>query len=244
MPRTQTIDEFRNDAIEGGVDNIADDLSLRASLDTEIKISDDAESRSMTFIISTATVDRMGDTVSVEGWDLSQFRKNPVVLWAHDSSRLPVASASESLGGRIWTDESRLMAEAVFTPKGATNFNDTVFDLLKGGFLNATSVGFSPKKFAFVDDPERRFGIDFIEQELLEFSIVPVPANPDALVQARSAGIDISPIEHWAEDIVRGAGNVVVPAERHANMEKAAKRARLFAKSRRDRELMRLRGST
>ena len=44
------------------------------------------------------------------------------------------------------------------------------------------SVGFAPIKFKFTSDPERKFGIDFIEQELLEFSIVPVPANPDAVI--------------------------------------------------------------
>jgi HK97 family phage prohead protease len=172
-----SIDEFR-EATEG-VRHI--DASIRASFDTEIKAEGD--SRSLTFIISTASVDRMGDTIAVDGWKLDAFRKNPVVLWAHDSTSLPVAKAT-----KVWIEQGRLMANAEFTPSGIARFNDTVFDMLKAGFLNATSVGFAPLKYAFTDDPQRRFGIDFMEQELLEFSVVPVPANAEALIQARSAG--------------------------------------------------------
>jgi HK97 family phage prohead protease len=117
-----------------------------------------------------------------------------VVLWAHDSTSLPVAKAP-----KLWTEKSKLKADAEFTPKGMARFNDTVFDMLKGGFLNATSVGFAPLKYAFTDDPQRKYGIDFIEQELLEFSVVPVPANSEALVESRAAGIDLDPMFDWAE---------------------------------------------
>jgi hypothetical protein len=59
-----------------------------------------------------------------------------------------------------------------------------------------------PLKYAFTDDPQRRFGIDFLEQELLEFSwCVPVPANAEALVEGRAAGIDqVAPLLDWAVD--------------------------------------------
>lgn len=155
-------------------------------------------SRSMTFTISTAAVDRMGDTVAVEGWKLENYRKNPVVLWAHDSSSLPVAKAP-----RVWIEDGALKAEAEFTPAGMARFNDTVFDMLKGGFLNAVSVGFQPLKWQWTEAPDRKFGIDFAEQELLEFSIVPVPANAEALVEARAAGIDVAPLRDWAERTIK-----------------------------------------
>jgi hypothetical protein len=51
-------------------------------------------SRSLDFVISTASVDRYGDTVAVDGWKLTNFRKNPVVLWMHDNTMLPVGKAS------------------------------------------------------------------------------------------------------------------------------------------------------
>jgi hypothetical protein len=77
----------------------------------------------------------------------------------------------------------------------------------KGGFLSATSVGFSPLKYAFTDDPKRRFGIDFLEQELLEFSCVTVPANAEALIEGRAAGIDVTPMLDWCEQQMKRAAD-------------------------------------
>jgi HK97 family phage prohead protease len=171
--------------------------TLRRVFETEIKAVD-GEARAFDFVISTASVDRYGDTVAVDGWKLSNFRKNPVVLWMHDNSMLPVGKASN-----IRVEDGKLKARVEFTPAELVRYNDIVFEMIKGGFLSATSVGFIPLKYAFVDDPERRFGIDFQEQELLEFSIVTVPANQEALVEGReftpepvaippSAGMDLS----------------------------------------------------
>ena len=227
-----SIDAFR-DAAKVAPEPLAA-AQVRASFDTEIKAEGD--SRTLTFTISTASVDRMGDTISVDGWKLDAFRKNPVVLWAHDASSLPVAKAD-----KLWVESGKLMAQAEFTPAGMARFNDTVFDMLKGGFLNATSVGFSPLKYAFTDDPQRRFGIDFMEQELLEFSVVPVPANAEALIQGRAAGIDIAPVMEWIEATLRRSGKAVLPIERVEAIERAAKNARLAAKRNRELDVIRAR---
>jgi hypothetical protein len=72
---------------------------------------------------------------------------------------------------------------ALYEPE-VYEFSDQVFRLIKAGYIKAGSVGFSPLKFSFAEDSDRAFGIDFHEQELLEFSVVPVPANANALVQA------------------------------------------------------------
>lgn len=190
-----SIDAFRAAGKDAG--KVEGDAAVRASFDTEIKASEDEGSRSVGFTISTDSVDRMGDTIDQAGWQLEAYRKNPVVLWAHDSSSLPVGKAP-----KIWLEKSKLKADAEFTPKGMARFNDTVFDMVKGGFLNATSVGFAPLKYAFVDDPNRKWGIDFMEQELLEFSIVPVPANAEALVEGKAAGIEVDLLLDWAEKLI------------------------------------------
>lgn len=195
MTAFQTIDAFREGLKAGTVGEIP----LRVGFDTEVKAGE-GDSRALTFTISTQSVDRMGDSVAVDGWKLEAYRKNPVVLWAHDSTSLPVAKAP-----KIWTEKLSLKAEAEFTPKGMARFNDTVFEMYKGGFLNATSVGFAPLKYAFVDDATRKFGIDFLEQELLEFSAVPVPANPEALIESRAAGHDVDAILDWASDVLEKA---------------------------------------
>ncbi len=156
----------------------------------------DIENRTAEFSISTETEDRMRDTISVEGWRLENFMKGGPgpVLWAHQSHELPVGKAL-----RVFTDEAdgtkRLKSLAQFPSKEQYPFGNTVFQLLLGSYLKASSVGFAPVLWAF---NEERGGFDFLEQELLEWSIVPVPANAEALVDAKSKGIDIAPLREWA----------------------------------------------
>lgn len=171
---------------------------LRHGFDSEIETRTLGEKRLMTFRISTASVDRMGDTIALDGWQLGNYLKNPVVLWGHDASSLPVAKAT-----KVWTENGALVAEAEFTAPGLLKLNDAIWQLLQDKYLNATSVGFRPLKYAFSDDPQRRYGIDFLEQELLEFSIVTVPANAEALVEGRAASearevAEIAPINDAA----------------------------------------------
>lgn len=196
MPKRMSENEFRA-ALRGGT--TPSEAHLRKAFACEVKVASDGD-RSLEFTISTAAVDRMGDTIAVEGWKLESYRKNPVVLWAHDSDSLPVAKAAD-----IRVEDGKLKARAEFVAAEVSAFAETVFQMLKTGFLSATSVGFVPLKYAFVDDPERRFGIDFIEQELLEFSVVPVPANPEALIEAQSAGVDLAPMLQWSRGLLRRA---------------------------------------
>ena len=143
----------------------------------EFKTSESGKRSSFTFTISTATPDRMNDSVAVDGWRLDAYKKNPLVLWSHDGSMLPVGRASA-----VWVQGNKLKATAEFAPADVNPFAERVRKMVERGFLNATSVGFAPIKFKFSEDKSRPLGIDFLEQELLEFSIVSVPANPDALI--------------------------------------------------------------
>lgn len=139
------------------------------------------EDRTVEFILSTDSVDRDQDSIDQNGWKLAAYKKNPVVQWGHDYRLLPVGRAKN-----IRVENGKLMAKCEFTPKGMHPFNDTVFEMTKAGFLNACSVGFRPIKYEWPAPTERRpRGIDFREVELLEWSIVPVPANAEALIQGR-----------------------------------------------------------
>lgn len=160
----------------------------------EVKAEGD-EARLIRFRITTDAVDRERDVLSPAGWKLDHYLKNPVVLWAHDYRQPPIARARE-----IVSTEHGLSSLAEFPPRGVHPFADTIYDLLKGGFLNSASVGFNPTKPPVYN--EERKGYDYAEQELLEFSVVPVPANPEALVEARAAGIDLQPIKKWAEKVL------------------------------------------
>jgi HK97 family phage prohead protease len=157
----------------------------------------DVGDRTVRFVLSDGTVDRMGDTVAVGGWNLTAYRSNPVVLFAHDSSSPPVGRAR-----RVWTDGTRLLADVEFAPPETYAFADTIYKLVKGGFLKSGSVGFLPVDYEFSERPTG--GIDYKRQELLEFSIVPVPANSNALIEAQAKGLlsrrDIRRLRRAADD--------------------------------------------
>lgn len=160
------------------------------------KVAGSDEPGLLKFTISTSSVDRQGDTVSVDGWRFDNYRKNPVVLWCHDYYSPPLGRA-ESIG----IENGQVVSLARFAIE-LDPFINLVYELYKGGYMHAVSVGFDPVRWAWVEDEDTgRRGVDFFEQELLEYSCVPVPANPEALIMARSVGrIDTRPMKRWAEE--------------------------------------------
>lgn len=155
--------------------------------------------RKMGFVISTAAVDRDGDTVDPKGWDLGSYTKNPVVLWAHDYSQPPIGKATN-----IQATKDGLRADVEFLPQGMSPFADMIHDMVKTGFLNATSVGF--RGIDAEHPKDRKGGYDFKKQELLEFSIVPVPSNPEALalrgIEGEQAKRYAKAMRHWTKAIL------------------------------------------
>ena len=164
-----------------------------------VRVTDDGEDEPMPhecdFVISTESVDRDRDTIALDGWKLANYRKNPVVLWAHDYRMPPIGRSK-----RIAVKDGALRARVEFAPAEAYPLAETVRRLVFGGFLKTASVGFRPMKHVFNSE---RGGVDFSEQELLEWSIVPVPSNPEALSDAKAAGIDVEPFVAWATDLLK-----------------------------------------
>ncbi len=136
--------------------------------------------RRVRFCFSDGSVDRMGDTIDPAGWDLTAFKRNPVALFGHDSGAPPIGRACN-----VQVEGARLMGDIEFADANTYAFADTIYKLAKGGYINTVSVGFMPTKYELSKDPDRPWGIDFLEQELLEISVVPVPANANALVEGR-----------------------------------------------------------
>jgi len=155
---------------------------------SEIEKTSDGEMR---VVISTAARDRDKDTLAPAGWDLANYLKNPVVLWAHDNKKFPIAKAPST-----FLSNGKLVSYPIFASKENSEAA-TAEKMVHGGFINAASVGFNPKTWLFNEDEQ---GYDFDSQELLEWSFVPVPSNPEALIGAKSAGIDLKPIAAWAEE--------------------------------------------
>ena len=145
------------------------------------------DERTATFVASDETVDRYGDIVSVDGWDLKNFRRNPVFLWMH-SQYQPIGNVQ-----KIGVEDGKLLATVRFFDAGDNKTADDLWKLVKKKKLRAVSVGFTVKGDedieAIRDENESITGFRFLRQELLELSLVSVPANPNALQVARSMGL-------------------------------------------------------
>jgi HK97 family phage prohead protease len=146
----------------------------------------DKEKNTVEGIFSTQDVDRQDEVIMQAGWDLTNYKNNPVVLYAHDYSDFPIAKMVE-----IGTEPNtrlpgtfQLVGKMQFAveenPKAKTAFN-----LMAGGYLNTFSVGFKNNRWE-VDEANDTVYLN--ENELLEVSVVPVPANQMAL--AKSKGIN------------------------------------------------------
>lgn len=158
-----------------------------ASLPVEIK-GINKENYTLDAIFSTQDVDRHGDTVMQDGWDLKHFKKNPVILNSHN-----YGDAAEVIGRADNVRIEKKKLEGVIT--FAVNENPkakVIFDLYAGGFLSAFSVGFIPKKFKENKDGTVDWW-NIEEAELLEVSAVSVPANARALAKAK--GIDTDALD-------------------------------------------------
>lgn len=130
-------------------------------------------------VASTADIDRHGESIEVSGWDLKNFKKAPRILWAHDHTIPAIGTAK-----RVWTEQekdsnkSKLMFK--FEIHEITQLAREIKEMLKEGIINTFSVGFQPKE---MDED----GATFVKQELLEVSVVNVPANPESVMLAYKA---------------------------------------------------------
>ncbi len=196
-------------------------------------------------IISTNDVDRSGDVVDQAGWDLANYKNNPVVLYGHDYYSLPigVCDSIEVVG-------NNLVAKGRFAPADANPFAQQVRKLYDLKILRTTSVGFIVKETE---------GNKITKAELLEFSFVPVPANPYALSMRQvsemaidtamlcAKGIDLkvkeeAPEEIKEEEIIEPIVEPVVEAAEEIVEEKGAVADEVNDIESRDKKWEKLRG--
>jgi len=211
-PRVISMDGFRSSVKEGGgkflTDNAGPHIVTTGAFTPKIAVKKGPNGRKqVSFIISTAGLDRDGDTIQPDGWVLDNYRKNPVILWAHDYSLPPIGKSVRTV-----IENGNLVADAEFVPPEIDGgFGRMVEQMLEEGFLNAASVGFMPIDYERLADDPDGWGLNFLEQELWEWSVVPVPSNPEALARAKSAGIDTGPMVQWAERVLDGEVKTALP---------------------------------
>ena len=157
---------------------------IRASFPVDPAPAEDGRFRAV-----IAVNDDVGDgsPIPLRSMDLSGYRKNPVVLFAHDRwANLPVGRTLDLR----WTNRG---LEATFEFLEGDDFAGRVRNAWERGYLRAASIGARPKS----NNPA--------QYELSEWSIVPVPADQDA-VRALNA------------DIMR---DMLAPVKKEASMDEA-----------------------
>lgn len=145
-------------------------------------LSDDNKSnREAEFVISTEAEDTYGTVFKISGWDLKRYEQNPVVFYAHKSySDNPDMLIGTST---VRIEDNQLIAIVRFESAEINPVAEKVWQKIQAGTLRMASIGANPKKGHWGDEKlgENRDTIYFDETELLEWSIVPIGSNPEAL---------------------------------------------------------------
>lgn len=138
--------------------------------EADIEKKDDG---SFVAVASTNSTDRHGEVVDNNGWDLKAFKKNPVILWAHDHTEPAIGTSKKT-----WVEGTGKKAKLMLQPvlHDVTEKAKAIKELVDRGIINSLSVGFRP-----LESPD---GVTFTKNELLEVSMVNVPANADAMMMA------------------------------------------------------------
>jgi len=130
------------------------------------------------WVFSTDDVDRHGEIVVQSGIMLDNYRKNPVLLWAHDHFRPAIGKTEDILAG-----EKTLSGVVVFCPKTLDHFSWSVGQKVENKIINAGSIGIGVYDWKYVAEDDEGGDADFMltKTELREFSMCNVPANPFAV---------------------------------------------------------------
>jgi len=164
-----------------GVQKVAGDVELIAAVPFALTEPSEIE-KGFAWTLSTYDLDRHGERIDPMGWEYENYMQNPVVEWAHRYD-IPAIGKIEGLA----IDGQGLHGIVKFNEKDFDPFGWSIGERVKAGVIRAGSVGF---RVIEIEIPPGRDGDEtaliFRKQELLEFSICNVPANPYAL--AKMAG--------------------------------------------------------
>jgi len=163
---------------------------IRRSWDISVR-SIDLNTRSVEVIASTDAIDCYGE-VLVQDWDLTRYDNNPVVLYGHQSwgpDGLPIGHAEDVRVEKGDGGRKRLVAKLFFVDEKANPMGEKVWQGFLQKSLRAVSVGFRSKQ-GITQDIDGRTVFVLSGNELVEISVVPLPANPEAVaIAAKSMDI-------------------------------------------------------
>jgi HK97 family phage prohead protease/HK97 family phage major capsid protein len=145
----------------------------------------------MEFVLSDETPDRMDDIIMSDGWELANFKNNPIALFNHNPNFV-IGKWSD-----LRVESKQLRGNLELAPAGTSPRIDEIRKLIEAGILKAVSVGFRPIKRQSRNEQDKYgfAGSIFTKSELVETSLVAVPANPNALAIAKSLGVSPATID-------------------------------------------------
>jgi HK97 family phage prohead protease len=163
----------------GGILKVSADVELIASVPFHLT-ADSENEKGMPWTLSTYDLDRFGERIDPQGWDFKRFVNNPVVEWAHRYD-IPAIGKIEGLT----VDDEGLHGLVIFNDKSFDPFAWGIEQRVRAGVIRAGSVGFRVMEIEIPSKEDSKDGTSLIfrKQELLEFSICNVPANPYALAK-------------------------------------------------------------
>lgn len=146
-------------------------------VDFEIKtVGDDDETIEIEGFANTTTVDRVGDIILEEAWTkggLDNYLKNPIILAYHNHARPIGKMVDYSINNKGLKVTAQILQSA-----------GEVYSLIKSGVLKTFSVGFRTKDADYDTDTDLFVIKDL---ELMEISVVSIPANADSTFSVRKS---------------------------------------------------------
>ena len=150
---------------------------IDANIDSTKSIAD-GKALKIAGYANTTDKDRTGDVVLASAWakGIENFRRNPILLYQHDHNK-PVGRITN-----IIVDKKGIFVEASISDSAESLYG--IKTLIKDGVLKSFSVGFNVKEI----DYDRGSDVYFIKDvELLEISVVSVPANQNSLFSVKKS---------------------------------------------------------
>jgi HK97 family phage prohead protease len=174
-----------------GPQKVSGDVELIATVPFRLAENNEA-GQGFSWTFSTFDLDRFDERIDPAGWDYKRYMDNPVIEWAH---RYDIPAIGKAEG--IYTDNKGLHGLVVFNNKDYDPFGWGIGERVKAGVIRAGSVGFRVIEIEIPGKETAKDGTSLIfrKQELLEFSICNVPANPFALTKSdeRKQDKELSP---------------------------------------------------
>jgi len=125
--------------------------------------------------------DRLGDVTSVDGIDLANYTRNPIVIFNNHVDQ-PIG---RMLNVRV--DGGKLKGNLHLAPKTTSPRLAEIHALVDAGILRAVSIGVIPKESLSLKSGAKHH----VKSELVSISLVAIPVNVDALMSVKGASKEI-----------------------------------------------------